>query len=109
MELPGFLTRWPNGEIVVTGHRIGLFSIIDRYEQGFSAEQIHQEFPTIEMDTIRGALAFHADHRAELDQYVADYRADLERQEAEFGPTAAQLEVRRKMTEKAIRRSRDAS
>jgi uncharacterized protein (DUF433 family) len=94
------LTRLPNGEIVVTGHRIGLFSIVDRSQQGISVERIHDEFPTIEIDTIRGALAFHAEHQAEVDKYVADYRAELERQEAEVEPSAAQLDVRRVMAQK---------
>jgi uncharacterized protein (DUF433 family) len=95
VNLPGFLTRWPSGEIVVTGHRIGLFSIIDRYQQGLSAEQIHAEFPTLELDTIRSVLAFHADHRADVEKYVSEYRGDLERQEAAFKPTSALLELRR--------------
>jgi hypothetical protein len=34
MDLPHFRTLWPNAEIVVTGHRIGLYSVIDRYQQG---------------------------------------------------------------------------
>jgi uncharacterized protein (DUF433 family) len=110
VDLPDFLTRLPNGEIVVTGHRVGLFSLIDRHQRGLSAEQIHDEFPTLETDAIRGALAFHAEHRAEVENYVSDYRADLDRQEAEFEPSKAQLEVRRVMAQKAAnRRSCNAS
>jgi uncharacterized protein (DUF433 family) len=110
VDLPDFLTRSPNGEIVVTGHRIGLFSIIDRYQQGLSVEQLRDEFPTLETEAIRGAVAFHAEHRAEVDKYVSDYRAELERQEAEFEPSTAQLEVRRVMAQRAAnRQSRNAS
>ncbi len=110
MNLPAFLTRRPNGEVVVTGHRIGLFSIIDRYQRGLSAEQIREEFPTLEIDAIRSILGFHADHRAEVDKYVSDYRADLERLEAEFQPSSALVEVRRKTGEKtANSHSQDAS
>ena len=36
MDLPDFLAEWPEGEIVLTGHRIGLYSVIDLYQRGFS-------------------------------------------------------------------------
>jgi uncharacterized protein (DUF433 family) len=109
VNLPDFLTRWHNGEIVITGHRIGLFSIIDRYQQGMSPEAIHEEFPTLELDAIRSVLAFHAEHRAEVDRYVSDYRAELERQEAASEPTAALLQVRRSLAHKAANgQSQDA-
>ena len=31
MKLPPFLTEWPYGEIMVTGHRIGLYSHVIFY------------------------------------------------------------------------------
>ena len=104
MELPNFLTRWPNGEIVLTGHRIGLFSVIDRHQQGLSPDQIHDEFPTLEPDLIRSVIAFHACHRAEVDAYVAEYRADLQRQEAASQPSPALLRIRRLIAERAADR-----
>jgi hypothetical protein len=48
MNLPDFLTLWPNDEIVLTGHRIGLYSVIDRFQHGRSVEEIHAEFPILE-------------------------------------------------------------
>jgi uncharacterized protein (DUF433 family) len=101
MDLPSFLTRWPNGEIVLTGHRIGLYSVVDRHQQGFSPDQIHDEFPTLEPDLIRSVIAFHASHRDEVDAYVAEYRADLDRQEAASQPSPALLRIRRLMAERA--------
>ena len=38
MNLPDFLTPEPTGEIRVTGHRIGLFHIVQYYNDGYSAE-----------------------------------------------------------------------
>jgi uncharacterized protein (DUF433 family) len=99
VNLPDFLTQWPNGEIVPTGHRIGLYSVIDRFQQGCSVEEIHAEFPTLEPDLIQRVLAFHASYQAEVDAYVAEYRADLDRQEAAFEAGEAVLRVRRLIAE----------
>jgi hypothetical protein len=49
VNLPDFLTRSSDREIVVTIHRIGLFSTVDFVQQGCSIEQIHEKFPTIEV------------------------------------------------------------
>ncbi len=101
MDLPHFLTRWPNGEIVLAGHRIGLYSVIDRYQQGRTPEQIHGEFPTLGSDLIRDVIAFRDAHPAEVDAYVAEYRADLDRQEAASEPSPAVFRIRQRIAEKA--------
>jgi uncharacterized protein (DUF433 family) len=101
MDLPDFLIQWPNGEIVLTGHRIGLYSVIDLSHRGFSPDQIRDEFPTLEPELIRSVIAFHDGHRAEVDAYVAEYRADLDRQEVAAEPSPAVLRVRRLMAERA--------
>jgi len=100
MELPHFLTQWPNGEIVLTGHRIGLYSVVDRYQQGQTPDQIHAEFPTLEPDLIRRVIAFREAHPDEVDSYVAEYRADLDRQEAASEPSPAVLRIRGRPGEK---------
>src|SRR5579883_1112333 len=100
MDLPNFLTRWPNGEIVLTGHRIGLESVIDRYQRGCTPDQIHHEFPTLEPDLVRSLIAFREAHPAEVDAYVAEYRADLDRQEAASHPSPAVVRIRRRVAER---------
>jgi uncharacterized protein (DUF433 family) len=95
MDLPDFLTLWPSGEIVLTGHRIGLYSVIDLAEQGCGPDEIHKEFPTLVLDLIRRVIGFHESHRAEVDAYVAEYRVDLDRQEAASAPNSAVVWNRR--------------
>jgi uncharacterized protein (DUF433 family) len=101
MDLPDFLTRWPDGEIVLTGHRIGLYSVIDLHQRGFSPDQVHDEFPTLHPDLIQKVVAFRDAHQAEVDAYVAEYQADLDRQEAAFLPSPAVLRIRSRIAERA--------
>jgi hypothetical protein len=41
MELPDFLTRGPASEICVTGHRIDLYLLVFKYNEGLTAEMLH--------------------------------------------------------------------
>jgi hypothetical protein len=52
MNLHVFLTEWPDGEIMLTGHRISLYLAVSRYKEGLSAEQLHECYPTLSFDTI---------------------------------------------------------
>jgi uncharacterized protein (DUF433 family) len=82
MNLPDFLTLWPFGNIVLTGHRIGLYHVIDSYKQGLNVERLHETYPTLEPELIQKVLDFYHANQAEVDAYVADVRAELQRQEA---------------------------
>jgi uncharacterized protein (DUF433 family) len=99
-NLPDFLTEEPDGEVHLTGRRMGLYTVVRRYREGLSAERIAEEYPTLPLALVYKVLAFYLENQAEVDEYVASYRAELERQEAAFVPTPAQLEIRRLMAER---------
>lgn len=71
MVLPDFLTEVPHGGIRVTGHRIGLEHLVDYYNQGFSAEMLLEQFPTLPLATIHKVIAFYLENRETIDAYVA--------------------------------------
>ncbi len=80
MQLPEFLTEWPDGEVMLKGHRISLYHVVSRRREGFSPGQLHEEYPTLSPELIDKVLAFYESNRAEIDVYVTDYRAEIERQ-----------------------------
>jgi len=79
MILPDFLTQQPDGDICLTGHRIGLDHVIEDYNSGYSPERLHEEFPTLPFDLIQKVLAFYEANRAEVAAYLARGREDSER------------------------------
>jgi uncharacterized protein (DUF433 family) len=91
----------PDGEIRVVGHRIGLYSVIDRHQSGHSIEEIFEEFPSLSLDEIRGIIAFYQANQHEVGAYVQEYRDELRRQEESYVPSPAVLRIRRLMEEKA--------
>ena len=76
LELPDFLTRNRHGEIRLTGHRIGLLHMVDRYNQGFSPEAILCDYPSLSLALIHKVIAFYLDNQAEVDSYVKPARRD---------------------------------
>jgi uncharacterized protein (DUF433 family) len=95
MILPDFLTQDDDGEIRLTGHRIGLYTIVRCVQEGYSAERICEEFPSLKLALVEKVLSFAEENKAEVSAYASTYRAELERQEAAHVPSQAELEVRR--------------
>jgi uncharacterized protein (DUF433 family) len=97
LELPDFLTRNRHGEIRLTGHRIGLLHMVDRYNQGFSPEAILCDYPSLSLALIHKVIAFYLDNQAEVDFYVTAARAEIDRQATMPSPGPNLIELRRRM------------
>ena len=62
-RLPDCLHWSSDGEIRVVGHRIGLYHLIFFYNEGFSAEMLLCQFPTLELVAIHKVIAFYLENR----------------------------------------------
>src|SRR4051794_18737887 len=96
MKLPEFLTEWPYGEIVLTGHRIGLYHVIFYYKEGYSPERLHEQFPSLPLELINKVLAFYHDNKEEVDAYVAREQEGIEHQRATTPRPVDLAELRRR-------------
>ena len=94
MILPDFLVDHPDGEIRLTGHRIGLFHVVRYYNEGFSPEMLSEQFPTLSLALLHKVIAFYLENQAEVDAYVANYAAELEQQRAAAPPGKSLEELR---------------
>src|SRR4051812_41252902 len=82
MPFPDFLTVNSDGEIILTGHRIGLYHIVQYYLKGFTVEMLACQYPTAPLVLIHKVVDFYLDNRFEVDQYIAGCRDELDRQQA---------------------------
>lgn len=80
MKLPDFLTDEANGEIRLKGHRIGLFHVVSYYNEGYTAEMLACQYPSLPLALIHKAIAFYLENQTAVDAYVADYKVELDRQ-----------------------------
>jgi uncharacterized protein (DUF433 family) len=71
VQLPEFLTQSQDGEIRLTGHRIGLYHLVQHYNEGESAEMLAARYPTLPLALVHKVLAFYLDNQSEVDTYMA--------------------------------------
>lgn len=62
------------------GFRIGIEHIIRSYHEGFSPEQIAQEFPGVSLETIYATLTYYLHNKKEVDGYINRLMALTEKQ-----------------------------
>lgn len=103
MNLPEFLIDHPDGDVRLTGHRIGLYHVLDRYQEGYSPEMLHEEYPTLPLALIHKVIAFYLENQAKVDAYVAAYRAELEHREAVHPLSPAVQRIRERLKAKEHR------
>lgn len=70
MTLPDFLTQSAEGEIRLAGHRIGLYQLVQAYNEGESAEMLASRYPTLSLSLVHKTIAFYLDNRVDVDAYV---------------------------------------
>jgi uncharacterized protein (DUF433 family) len=96
MHLPDFLTRDTDGEVRLTDHRIGLYTLVHDYREGWPVERIAAGYPSLPLALVYKVLAFYLENQREIDTYVESYQAELEHQAA-APPGPGVLKVRRLM------------
>lgn len=94
MYLPEFLTLGTMGEIRVTGHRIDLYLLVQKYNEGCTAEMLHCEYPTLPLALIHRVIAFYLENRAEVDEYVAAVESRIDQQRTDYRPGPGILRIR---------------
>ena len=86
LELPPFLTRRDDGEIVIAGTRITLYHFLWQYNAGESAESLATDHSSLKLTLVHKLIAFYLENKTELDGYSADYDAELNRLRAAGSP-----------------------
>ena len=91
-----------DGGYYVAGSRVSLASIIHEYQDGAAPETIRQNFPTLSLEQIHGAIAFYLGHPQE----AATYLSALEKKwdELERGVKPASPEIQQRIEEAQKRR-----
>ena len=61
-----------NGGYVIGRSRVSLESIIVPFLDGSSPETLVDEFPTLSLEQVYGAITFYLGHRTEVDAYLKE-------------------------------------
>lgn len=60
-----------NGGLYIKGKRVSLESIVYGFRSGQSPETIRQEFPSLSLADVYGAISYVLDHPVEVEAYLA--------------------------------------
>jgi uncharacterized protein (DUF433 family) len=85
-----YVARTAEGGWRITGTRISLDSVVKAYWEGLSPEAIVDEWSTLTLEQVHGAIAFYLGNRDAIDRYLSDQDAAWEKlrkeSEATHGP-----------------------
>jgi uncharacterized protein (DUF433 family) len=80
--------------IRVKGHRIGLEHIVERYYEGYSPEQIADEFPDVGLPAIYTIIAYYLHNQAAVDAYIVRIDAVAEARYREWAANMPEVSRR---------------
>jgi uncharacterized protein (DUF433 family) len=69
---PSVLRVDEGGAVRIGKTRVTLDTLVGEYSKGETAEQIAQNFPTLDLADIYCALGYYIRHRGEVDEYIRE-------------------------------------
>lgn len=76
-----------DGRLRIDGTRITVNQIVTLYKQGYSAEEIADQYPHLSLAQVYTALAYYHSNRAEVEADLAAEAAEAARLEQEYAQT----------------------
>ena len=83
-----------NGGFYVAGTRVSLDSIVYSFKAGDSPETIRQNFASLTLEQVYGAIAFYLAHEHEIDSNIREGEAEIERSVPALGASRPELYAR---------------
>ena len=83
-----------NGGFYVAGTRVSLDSIVYSFKAGDSPETIRQNFSSLTLEQVYGAIAFYLAHEQEVDANIRAGEEELQRSVPELSESRPALHAR---------------
>lgn len=83
-----------NGGFYVAGARVSLDSIVYSFKAGDSPETIRQNFSSLTLEQVYGAIAFYLAHQQEVDANIREGVAEIERSVSPLSESRPELYAR---------------
>ena len=77
-QLPEFLEQRSDEEVYLKGHRVTLENLCSYYHEGFTAEMLREQFPTLPLVLIHKVIVFYLENREAVEDYLAKCHAARE-------------------------------
>jgi uncharacterized protein (DUF433 family) len=77
-ETPIPLTSDSDGVVRVARTRVTLDTVVAAFAEGATAEEIVQQYPSLDLAAVYSVLAYYLRHRAEVDAYLNEQQEQAE-------------------------------
>ena len=67
------------GALRIKGTRVGIEPVVVAFQEGDSPERIAQEFPTVTLAQVYGAIAYYLDNKHRIDDDMAESQREVEK------------------------------
>jgi uncharacterized protein (DUF433 family) len=64
------------GVIRVGGSRVTLDTVVEAFNEGLAAEEIVQQYPTLSLAHVYGAITYYLNHKLSVDEYIAQRQTE---------------------------------
>lgn len=71
-SMPVPIRVWEGGAVRVGTTRVNLWQVVGHHLEGLSPEEMVEQYPTLELADVYGAIAFYLRHRETVDAYLAE-------------------------------------
>jgi uncharacterized protein (DUF433 family) len=100
-QLPDFLEQHGGEEIYLKGHRVTLENLCFYYREGYTAEMLREQFPTVSLLQIHKVIVFYLENRDAIDEYLTKCQvardANFEHWQTTQHASPDAMELRRRM------------
>ena len=83
-DIPEFLDCTPQGVWRIAGTRVSLDSVIYSFLDGATPEEICQDFSSLSLAQVYGAIAYYLKHREKVDAYLETQQQAAEKLQQEL-------------------------
>ena len=83
-----------NGGFYVAGTRVSLDSIVYSFKAGDSPETIRQNFPSLTLEQVYGAITFYLAHEQEVDANIRQGEDEIQRSVPPLSDSSPELQAR---------------
>jgi len=75
---PPPLDSTPDGTIRIAGTRVSLETVVTAFDAGGTAEQIVQQYPSLDLADVYAVISYVLGHRNAVDEYVRTRKAAVQ-------------------------------
>lgn len=80
--MSGYVER--RGEdFMLTGSRVSLASVVSAWKEGLSPESIREDFATLRLEQVYGAIAYYLANQTEVESYLSALATNFDQRRAE--------------------------